>query len=141
MKIKDVKAIQDLSYCVGQWGCYLICLISIAEQITGKEFDVLKEAAKLIEMGVVDYDWNRPKVYKNCMYVLDANIVLKHLGCDGYYIDKRDALPDGYNGYYVVRHTLEGNTHFTLPDYDPMTQNRVTTDGRITSYYLVQKRA
>lgn len=140
MKIKEVKALQDLAYCVGQWGCYLICLCSIAEEITGREVDVLKAAKELIDIKAVDYDWARPKAYRNCMYVLDANKVLSHLGCDGYYIDKQGELPKGYDGKYVVRHTFNGMTHFTLPDYDPMTMNPVVASGRITAYYLVRKR-
>lgn len=141
MKIKEVKAIQDLAYCVGQWGCYLICLCSVAEEITGKEVDVLKTAKALIDMKVLDYDWVRPKAYRNCMYVLDANKVLSYLGCGNYIVDKQDKLPEGYDGKYILRYALDGNTHFVLPGYDPMTYNRVSAEGRITSYYLVRPKS
>lgn len=140
MKITEVKALQDLAYCVGQWGCYLICLCSAAERIKGVDVDVLKTAKELIDKNIVDYDWKRPKAYKNCMYVFDADKALAHLGCKEYRINKVKELPQGYDGVYIVRYTLEGNTHFVLPDYDPMTYNRVSAEGRITAYYLVEKR-
>ena len=69
MRIKDIKAVQDLAYCVGQWGCYLLCLCIVAEEITGKEIDVLKTAKYLIDNKIVDYDYQRPKAFKNSMYV------------------------------------------------------------------------
>ena len=141
MKIKDIKAVQDLAYCVGQWGCYLICLCIVAEEITGKEIDILKTAKYLIDNKIVDYDYQRPKAFKNSMYVFDANKVLAYLGCSGYYIDKVPRLPEGFDGKYIVRHTLEGATHFTVPDYDPMTYNKVAAEGRVTAYYLVRKDA
>lgn len=141
MKIKDVLAIQDLSYCVGQWGCYLICLCSCIEELTGKEVDVLKTAKYLIENNLVDYDWKRPKAYKNSMYVKNADIILSLLGLPNYRVNKVKELPAGFEGLYIIRHTLEGSTHFTLPDYDPMTYNKVAAEGRVTAYYLLEKKA
>lgn len=140
MVIKAVPAIQDLAYCVGQKGCYFICLCALAEKITGVDVDVLKTAKFMIELGVVDYDQKRPRAYSNAMYVFDADKMLSLLGCGEYRISKRSELPEGYDGYYIIRHTLEGSTHFTLPDYDPMTSSRVAAEGRITAYYLLTKR-
>lgn len=140
MKIKDVLAIQDLSYCVGQWGCYLICLCACIEELTGKEVDVLKTAKYLIDNEIVDYDWKRPKAYKNSMYVKDADKVLALMGLKDYRINKVKELPEGYDGLYIIRKTLEGAVHFVLPDYDPMTYNKVSKEGRISAYYLLQKR-
>lgn len=141
MKIKDIKAVQDLSFCVGQWGCYFICLCMAVEEITGVEIDILKAAKYFIDNKVIDYDYKRPRAYKNCMYVFDADKVLAYLGCKEYRINKVKELPQGYDGVYIVRYTLEGATHFVLPDYDPMTYNRVSAEGRITAYYLVKKSA
>lgn len=141
MVIKAVKAIQDLAYSVGQRGCYFIALCAIAEKITGVEVDVLKTAKFMIDQKLIDYDWARPRAYKNSMYVFDADKILELLGCGEYRINKQKELPKDYDGLYVIRHALEGNTHFTLPDYDPMTYNKVAADGRITAYYLVEKKA
>lgn len=141
MVIKAVPAIQDLAWNVGQRGCYFICLCAIAEKITGVEVDVLKTAKFMIEQKVIDYDWVRPKAYNNSMYVFDADKLLELLGCGDYRINKVKELPEGYDGYYVIRHTLEGSTHFTLPSYDPMTASPVSKNGRISGYYLVQKKA
>ena len=77
MKITKVKAIQDLAWCIGSDGCYFICLCAVAEEITGKEIDVLKSAKKMIDNGLIDYDFKRPKAYKNMMYIFDADKVLK----------------------------------------------------------------
>lgn len=140
MKIKDIKAVQDLSYCVGQWGCYLLCLCIVAEEITGKEIDVLKTAKYLIDNKIVDYDYQRPKAFKNSMYVFDADKILELLGCGDYKVNKQKELPEGYDGFYVIRKTLDGAVHFVLPDYDPMTENIVSKEGRISAYYLIQKR-
>lgn len=139
MKISKVKAIQDLAWCVGSDGCYTLCLMAIAEKITGKDIDVLKTTRKLIDSGLIDYDDKRPKAYKNAMYVKDADKVLKTLGCVGYHIRKVDELPKGYTGHYIIRYTLEGNTHFVLKDYNSITYSRCVAEGRISKYYLVEK--
>ena len=140
MKITDIKAIQDLANCVGTDGCYFICLCAIAEKITHKEIDVLRSAWKAIELKLIDYDLKRPRAYKNKMFVFDADKVLEMLGCDGYYIEKVDALPKDYDGYYIVRYTLEGSTHFILPDYNSITYSNTVANGRKSKYYLVKKR-
>ena len=140
MKITDIKAIQDLANCVGTDGCYFICLCAIAEKITHKEIDVLRSAWKAIELKLIDYDLKRPRAYANKMFVFDANKVLKMLDCEGYYIEKVDALPKDYDGYYIVRYTLEGSTHFILPDYNSITYSNTVANGRKSKYYLVKKR-
>lgn len=136
MKLTKIPAVQDLAWCLGSDGCYLLNLMIIAEKITGKDIDVIKTTKKLIDLGLVDYDWKRPKAYKNMMYVLDADKVLKALGCKEH-IKKVDELPKGYKGYYIVRYTLEGATHFVLPDYNSLTYSRCVAEGRISKYYLV----
>lgn len=140
MVIKAVKAIQDLAYSVGQRGCYFIALCAIAEKITGVEVDVLKTAKFMIDQNLIDYDWVRPRAYKNSMYVFDADKILELLGCGDYKVNKQKELPEGYDGFYVIRKTLDGAVHFVLPDYDPMTENIVSKEGRISAYYLIQKR-
>lgn len=139
MKITKIPAVQDLAWCLGSDGCYLLNLMIIAEKITGKDIDVIKTTKKLIDLGLVDYDWKRPKAYKNMMYVMDADKVLKELGCIGYRIIKVDELPKDYKGYYIIRYTLEGNTHFVLKDYNSITYSRCVAEGRISKYYLVEK--
>lgn len=138
MKITKIKAYQDLCACLGSDGCYLINLMAIAEKITGKDIDVVKTTKKLIDLGLVDYDWARPRAYKNAMYVMDADKVLKNLGCN-YHVCKVDELPKNYNGYYIIRYTLEGNTHFVLKDYNSITYSRCVAEGRISKYYLIEK--
>ena len=140
MKITDIKAIQDLANCVGTDGCYFICLCAVAEKITGKEIDVLRSAWEAIGLKLIDYDLKRPRAYKNKMFVFDADKVLEMLGCDGYYIEKVDELPKDYDGYYIVRYTLEGSTHFILPDYNSITYSNTVANGRKSKYYLVRKR-
>lgn len=136
MKITKVPAIQDLAYCIGSDGCYFICLCAIAEEITGKEIDIVKTAKRMIDNNIIDYDWKRPKAYKNMMYINDADKLLKALGCKEH-IEKVDELPKDYKGKYIVRYTLEGNTHFVLPNYNSITYSKCVSEGRISKYYLV----
>ena len=140
MKITEIKAIQDSANCVGTDGCYFICLCAVAEKITGKEIDILRSAWKAIELKLIDYDLKRPRAYKNKMFVFDADKVLEMLGCDCYYIEKVDELPKDYDGYYIVRYTLEGSTHFILPDYNSITYSNTVANGRKSKYYFVKKR-
>ena len=136
MKIVKVPAIQDLAWCLGSDGCYYICLCAIAEEITGKEIDLVKTAKRMIDNKIIDYDWKRPKAYKNMFYITDADKLLKALGCKEH-IEKVDELPKGYKGKYIVRYTLDGNTHFVLPNYNSITYSNCVANGRISKYYLV----
>lgn len=136
MKITKIPAIQDLAWCLGSDGCYYICLCAIAEEITGKEIDLIKTAKKMIDNKIIDYDWKRPKAYKNMFYITNADKLLKALGCKEH-IEKVDELPKGYKGKYIVRYTLDGNTHFVLPNYNSITYSNCVANGRISKYYLV----
>ena len=136
MKITKVPAIQDLAWCLGSDGCYYICLCAIAEEITGKEIDLIKTAKRMIDNKILDYDWRRPRAYKNMFYVTDADKLLKALGCKEH-IEKVDELPKGYKGKYIVRYTLDGNTHFVLSNYNSITYSNCVANGRISKYYLV----
>ena len=140
MKITEINAIQDLASCTGSDACYFICLCAVAEKITNKEIDILRSAWKAINLKLMDYDVKRPKAYVNKMFVINADKVLEMLGCEGYYIEKVDELPKGYDGYYIIRYTLEGNTHFILPDYNSLTYSNTVANGRKSKYYLVKKR-
>lgn len=137
MKITEIKAVQDLAYCIGSDGCYFICLCAIAEEIAGKEIDVIKTAKAMIDNNLLDYDWKRPKAYKNMMYVFDADKILKALGCKEH-IEKVKELPEGYDGKYIIRYSKGGYTHFVLPDYDSLTNSNCVANGKITAYYLVK---
>ena len=136
MKITKIPAVQDLAWCLGSDGCYFICLCAIAEEITGKENDLIKTAKRMIDNKIIDYDWKRPKAYKNMFYITDADKLLKALGCKEH-IEKVDELPKGYKGKYIVRYTLDGNTHFVLPNYNSITYSNCVANGRISKYYLV----
>ena len=136
MKLTNIPAVQDLAWCLGSDGCYYICLCAIAEEITGKEIDLIKTAKRMIDNKIIDYDWKRPKAYKNMFYVTDADKLLKALGCKEH-IEKVDELPKGYKGKYIVRYTLEGSTHFVLPNYNSITYSNCVANGRISKYYLV----
>jgi hypothetical protein len=136
VKITKIPAVQDLAWCLGSDGCYYICLCAIAEEITGKEIDLIKTAKRMIDNKILDYDFKRPKAYKNMFYVTDADKLLKALGCKEH-IEKVDELPKGYKGKYIVRYTLDGNTHFVLPNYNSITFSNCVANGRISKYYLV----
>jgi hypothetical protein len=136
VKITKIPAVQDLAWCLGSDGCYYICLCAIAEEITGKEIDLIKTAKRMIDNKIIDYDWKRPKAYKNMFYITDADKLLKALGCKEH-IEKVDELPKGYKGKYIVRYTLDGNTHFVLPNYNSITYSNCVANGRISKYYLV----
>ena len=136
MKLTKIPAVQDLAWCLGSDGCYYICLCAIAEEITGKEIDLIKTAKRMIDNKILDYDFKRPKAYKNMFYVTDADKLLKALGCKEH-IEKVDELPKGYKGKYIVRYTLDGNTHFVLPNYNSITYSNCVANGRISKYYLV----
>ena len=138
MKITKIPAVQDLAWCLGSDGCYFICLCAIAEEITGKEIDLIKTAKRMIDNKIIDYDWKRPKAYKNMFYITYADKLLKALGCKEH-IEKVDELPKGYKGKYIVRYTLDGNTHFVLPNYNSITYSNCVANGRISKYYLVTR--
>ena len=137
MKITKIPAVQDLSWCIGSDGCYFICLCAIAEEITGKEIDIIKTAKRMIDNNLLDYDWKRPKAYKNMMYVTDADKILKALGCKEH-IEKVTDLPKDYKGKYIMRYSLNGATHFVLPNYNSITYSNCVANGKITAYYLVK---
>lgn len=142
MKISRVVAIQDLAYVLGNYGCYYTAICVIAERITGKDIDLLKSARRMIDNNFIDYDDKRPKAYPNGFYIKDADAILKALGCVGYHIEKVDVLPKDYNGEYIIRYSLNGNTHFVVGGknpYNSITYSNCVANGKITKYYLVKK--
>ena len=136
MKIKEISAVQDLCYCLGQFGGFFICLSAILEDITGRDIDLLKLADTCILNNYVDYDVKRPRAYSNSMYILKAQKILQYYGLENLKIEKVKSLPENFKGKYIVRKTLEGKTCFCLPDYKLTNYNKVDKDGRITAYYL-----
>lgn len=138
MKITDVKAVLDLSYCIGNYGHYFTCLCIAAEKITKKNVDILKTAQALIGNGCVDYDEKRPRAYRNSMYVCNPDNVLKYLGCKEH-VEKVNKLPEDYKGIYITRYTLNGKTDFVFPKYNLRTDSDVVKNGRITAYYLIKQ--
>lgn len=138
-KLKQCNALQDLAFCLGSYGRYLICLLAVIEELTENPIDLIRTVDFLVKEKLIDYNEKRPRAYKNSLYVFDANKILKVLGCEEYNVEKVKVLPKGYEGKYIIRHTLEGDTQFTLPDYKPFTYSNAYSKGRITAYYLIQK--
>mgnify|MGYP002625811352 CR=1 FL=1 len=125
------KGAQSLLKKVGEEGCYVLCLLSIAEEVTGKPIDLISALHILIKDRCVEED----------MYVLDAEKALYILtGRRAHREIRKDLGKMKDNEYTVAKYYNKrtGLTHFKRRGYDTLTRSVTATEGELQFYYVFE---
>jgi len=145
----------DQSFCkaIGEWGCYALCIINIAEQITGKKIDKLQACedgikakfkdAKGVEHSVIEFNENNYQDPKN----FDVNAPDLFLGM---LTGKRFTIRHEYNdilykpkeGEYIVeRWERNGYGHFarTRDGYNSLQDSKCVKLGKLASLRIFKE--
>ena len=132
-----IKHIQSYCKSLADNGCYLFCLFDIAEKVTGKKFDIIKESDFFIENKWIKFNKNNYSD-KNNFFVLNPCKILESLTGltwtvrkegKGYIPEEKDIYIefwsiDGYSGHFAR----------TYDDFNSLEYSRNVGEGNVISY-------
>lgn len=133
------NGIQSWYKALGDWGCYFLCLIEIAERCTGNKFDVIETAIMVSKKGYMKLDITNLKDDDN-FYILHPEKILEYLTGNKWVCTWQPATYIPTPEDYVIRCNKRGRTtHFNMSDFDSL-QNSVTVKyGKLDSYRIFRK--
>jgi hypothetical protein len=113
---------------IGRDGCYFLCLIRIAEEITGQRIDAIP-----VYLFAVDRQWMDAECY-----LVQPHRILEHLTGIKWMVRKEPKTYIPLPGEKeVLRYECTvGRTtigHFVLPDYDPLGNSLTVQNGFLAS--------
>jgi len=114
---------------LGKFGCYLLCLLKLAERILGKTLNAEIIYGEMLSRGFMDSE----------CFLFRPDLILSALTGRKYTVRKEAAdyvLKPGEEE--VLRYELKTDSmntlaHFVLPDYDPYGQSVTRTRGFLAS--------
>ncbi len=114
---------------LGNTGCLLLCLLSIAEEVINYNIDTIGACVKLLEDGCVADDFFC-KDQERALFLLTGKKWKKEV---------RRSLPSTVpiNMYTVERwyNQRTGYTHFKRRGFDTLVNSVTVKEGKLTSYY------
>jgi hypothetical protein len=143
-----IAAVQRVAAMIGEWGCYFLCILRIAEKIIGQLLDpfhfyLLARAGRYMR--------------ENCFLDFPAGLLSAIVGGSWRVLKAGDGLDSAGNAYdlplsYVLqsgefeidRLEIEGekdSSHFVLPDFDPYGDSRTRMLGRKVSMRIFRRTA
>lgn len=142
-----INYIESFCKSLGNYGCYVFCLIDIAEKSTGKTFDVLSVIKQGIDRGLISFDYDDYSSSNN-FTVNDPTSFLNMLTGrkwsktwqNSSYVFKDEDWPvaawhkDGNN--YVDGTPIY---HFARPGYNSLQRSVSVEQGRIDSYRIFRE--
>lgn len=123
------EGIQSLLGKCGSDGCLFLCLLSIAEEVTGKRFDLIDTIHYCLK-----HDW-----LSDTFYVKDSLAILGYLTDKDWSRHSTSSLPSiGNKDYSVViyHNDKTGFTHYRRRPYDTLTSSVTVKEGYIQGYYI-----
>jgi len=114
---------------LGKFGCYLLCLLKLAERILKKTLNAEIVYGEMLSRGFMDSE----------CFLFRPDLILSALTGRRYTVRKEAAdyeLKPGEEE--VLRYELKVNSmntlaHFVLPDYDPYGESQTRTRGVLVS--------
>ena len=131
-----VKYPQSFCTSIGEYGCYMLCLIDIAEEYTGRHFDMIEVAREGIDKGYIEFHEDNYKNSNN-FYVEKPDLFLKML--TGKTWSVRKVFDNNYkpkeNEYVIERWARNGYAHFarTWKNFNSLQDSKCVTLGSIES--------
>ena len=129
-----MEARQKIMETIGRDGCYFLCIVRIAEEITGSRVD-----AVAVYLFAVARQW----MDATC-YLVQPHRILEHMTGQRWTSAKEDRAYQVQPGEKeVLRYErTEGRTtqaHFVLPDYDPYGDSLTVRNGRLVSKRIFRR--
>lgn len=120
---------QRLMKTLGEYGCYFLSLVRMAEGITQKRIDAVD-----VYLDALEKKWTDGEVT-----MLDPSAILDYMTGIKFSVRKENADYQAKDGEYeVLLYTNGAYNHFVLGDgnggtaYDPLGDSRTAASGRIT---------
>jgi len=138
MESKLFPEIQTFFQEAGEAACYALCIIKLAEKITGKAVDSLDAFFNGIERKFIYYNWDSPDDTNN-FFVNDPEKFFCLLTGKRVTVIKKDnvAYHPASNEYIVERWERPTAkmiySHFRLPDWDSLHDSQTVKYGKLVS--------
>lgn len=136
-----VAFIQSFCKSLYNYGCYFFCLISIAEEITNKSFNVIDTAVSMIKKGYIQFNWKNYDDPDN-FYVKDPCAILYSLTGLKFTVTKENASYKSKAGDYIVEYWKNGSYgHFAriIRNFNSLQVSQCVNKGKIDSYRVFRK--
>jgi hypothetical protein len=138
MESKSFQGIQTFFQKAGEAACYALCIVKLAEKITGNSVEPLEALLIGIERKAVYYNWENPDDPDN-FFVKDPEAFLSMLTGKRVSVRKEEIFfyQPAPNEYVVQRWERPTPkmiySHFKLPDWDSLCNSQTVKYGKITS--------
>ena len=135
----------EQSFCkaIGEWGCYALCIINIAEEVTGLHFNILQKIEEAIDRGYISWNKNNYLDPKN----FDVDYPAEFLGMlTGLKWEVRHEYNDiiykpKENEYIIERWERNGYGHFarTRDGYNSLQDSKCVSLGTLASLRIFKQ--
>ena len=137
-----MKYEQSFMKAVGEWGCYALCIINIAEEITGCHCDILKELEYGIDKGYIKF--NRNNYYDPSNFDVDRPDLFLQMMVGGKWSVRKESnilYKPQKDEYIVERWERNGYGHFarTRNGYNSLQDSKCVTLGTLASLRIFKK--
>jgi hypothetical protein len=140
MKNTLFEGVQSFLSAAGESACYALCIIKIAERVSGIIKNPVEALTTGVEGGYIKYNWENPNDPDN-FWVSDPAGFLRYLVLNHNFkvtVRKEPAeycpQPDEYIVQCWERQvTGKTITHFRLPDWDSLLNSQTVKYGRVAS--------
>ena len=130
------SGIQSFMKTIGDYGCLVLCMIQIAEEYTGKQFDPVAVISTALDNKWLEDD----------MFVQEPAKIMAHLCGGTWTYSHSDTLPAGKTSeaeFYIERWEWKkpdgASNHFRLADWDSLQNSQTVKNGQIASYRILKK--
>lgn len=134
----------EQSFCkaIGDYGCYALCIINIAEEVTGLHFNILQKLEEGIDKGYIYFNKNNYYDPKN-FDVINPDLFLAMLTGTRWSVRKEtDILYKPKKDEYIVeRWERNGYGHFarTRNGYNSLQDSKCVTLGKLASLRIFKQ--
>lgn len=137
-----MKYEQSFMKAVGEWGCYALCIIDIAKEVTGLQYDILGKLVEGIDKDYIKFNWNN--YYDPANFDVDyPDRFLEMLTGRKWSVRKEsDVMYKCQPGEYrVERWERNGYGHFarTRDGYNSLQDSKCVTLGKLASLRIFKE--
>lgn len=133
--MKMFEGIQTFLDESGDASCYALCILKLAEKITGLEVDVIATLCGCINQKFIKYNWDNAQDSDN-FFVVEPAKMLEFLTSKKWAVSKEEADYVIRPGEHIVdfwQKKGETSGHFRLPYWDSLKNSQTVKFGKITS--------